>query len=93
MDPRLDVDVSPSSLPSMDKLQDGDNVDQIYLDFEKAFDKVDHGILLHKLRALGISGKLGLWIANFLSNWHQKVRIANELSNWANVQEYSISKE
>ena len=52
----------------LNKLQGGDNVDQIYLDYEKAFDKVDHRILLHKLRFLGISGKLGLWIANFLAN-------------------------
>ena len=32
----------------------------IYLDFAKAFDKVDHGILLHKLRDLGITCRLGL---------------------------------
>ena len=25
----------------------------IYLDFAKAFDKVDHGVLLHKLKKLG----------------------------------------
>ena len=69
----------------LDKLLSGDNVDQIYLDYEKAFDKVDHGILLHKLRSLGISGKLGIWIANFLFQRRQKVRIANELSVWAPV--------
>ena len=43
-------------------------VDMIYLDFSKAFDKVDHGILLHKLRDLGITGRLGLWFFNFLNN-------------------------
>ena len=35
-------------------------VDLIYLDFAKAFDKVDHGILLRKLREIGISGNLGI---------------------------------
>ena len=29
-------------------------IDMVYLDFDKAFDKVDHGILLHKLKDLGI---------------------------------------
>ena len=29
-------------------------VDMVYLDFAKAFDKVDHGILLHKVKDLGI---------------------------------------
>ena len=32
----------------------------LYLDFEKAFDNVDHGILLHKLRDTGITGKLDI---------------------------------
>ena len=31
--------------------------DMMYLDFAKAFDKVDHGILLHKVKDLGITGK------------------------------------
>ena len=44
------------------------NVDVIYLDFAKAFDNVDHGILLNKLKKIGIKGKIGVWIHNFLSN-------------------------
>ena len=43
----------------LSKLETGQNVDVIYLDFAKAFDKVDHGVLLHKLNSLGIKGKLG----------------------------------
>ena len=42
--------------------EDGKATDTIYLDFAKAFDKVDHDILCHKLKALGITGKLGMWI-------------------------------
>ena len=38
-------------------LMRGDNsVDMVYLDFTKAFDKVDHGVLLHKIKTLGITG-------------------------------------
>lgn len=33
-------------------------LDAIYTDFTKAFDSVDHNILLRKLRALGINGTL-----------------------------------
>ena len=44
-------------------LEDGDNVDIVYLDFAKAFDKVDLGILVVKLIKLGVSGVLIRWIA------------------------------
>merc|ERR1712033_145463 len=46
--------------------EDGKATDTIYLDFAKAFDKVDHDILCHKLKALGITGKVGIWIKEFL---------------------------
>ena len=56
------------------------NIDVIYLDFAKAFDKVDHGILLKKLKAFGISGKLHTWIEKFLDNRYQQVIVNGELS-------------
>jgi len=40
----------------------GENVDVIFLDFAKAFDKVPHKRLILKLRAHGIIGKVALWI-------------------------------
>ena len=43
-------------------------MDVIYLDFAKAFDKLDHGITLKKLEFLGIKGLLGRWITTFLTN-------------------------
>ena len=36
----------------------------IYLDFAKAFDKLDHGVLLHKLKSMGITGELRNWLLN-----------------------------
>ena len=51
------------------------SVDMIYLEFSKAFDKVDHGVLLHKLRDMGIAGNLGIWFHRFLSNRCHFVRL------------------
>ena len=56
-------------------LEQGENVDSIYTDFAKAFDKVDHGILLHKLKRMRITGKIGRWIQEFLKNRHQIVLV------------------
>ena len=43
----------------MTTLNSSVSIDMIYLDFAKAFDKVVYNILLHKVKALGIQGKLG----------------------------------
>ena len=51
------------------------SVDMIYLDFSKAFDKVDHGVLLHKLRDMGIAGNLSIWFHSFLYNCRHFVRL------------------
>ena len=56
-------------------------VDMIYLDFSKAFDNVDHGVLLHKLKDLGITGKLGIWFFPFLTNRTHYVRIPGGISS------------
>ena len=66
-------------------LESGSNVDTIYLDFAKAFDKVDHGILLKKLSLLGIRGKLLNWIESFLSSRTQMVLVNGFLSEPAPV--------
>ena len=52
-----------------------EEVDVIYTDFEKAFDKVDHGILIDKLYSLGIRGKILKLICNYLTNRTQCVKI------------------
>merc|ERR1712121_159460 len=49
-------------------LEEGARMDTVYLDFAKAFDKVDHNILMEKLAKNKIKGKLGRWIREFLKN-------------------------
>lgn len=55
-------------------------VDMIYLDFSKAFDKVDHGVLMHKLKKMGITGNVGKWLFSFLSHRKHYVRIPGGMS-------------
>ena len=52
----------------------------VYLDFAKAFDKVDHGVLLHKIIMLGITGKFGVWLYHFLTGRNQFVRLQGGVS-------------
>lgn len=49
--------------------------DIIYLDFEKAFDKVPFKRLLYKLQHLGIRGDLLNWIRHFLEDRTYQVRV------------------
>ena len=51
------------------------SVDMIYLDYAKAFDKVDHGVLPSELKIFGICDKLGEWLHSFLTSMRQHVRI------------------
>ena len=64
----------------LEAVSSGNNIDVIYLDYSKAFDVVDHDILLRKLRDSGISGKMGIWISNFLKNRKQTVTVNQKLS-------------
>ena len=52
----------------------------VYLDFAKAFDKVDHKILMKKLKQFGVHGKLFSWIESFISNRYQQVLVDGKLS-------------
>ena len=57
------------------KLDQGEIVLSIFLDFRKAFDVVDHQILLNKLEKYGIRGLPKQWISSYLSNRKQYVAI------------------
>jgi len=59
--------------------------DVIFLDFTKAFDKVDHSCLLHKLDHYGICGNLLSWLENFLTERTQHVTVEAHLSTTTNV--------
>ena len=56
-------------------LEDGESIDAVYLDLQKAFDTVSHDHLLHKLKVYGVGGRLWKWIEDFLKGRSQKVNI------------------
>ena len=52
----------------------------VFLDLQKAFDTVDHKILLSKLEHCGIRGVPFKWFKTFLTQRHQYVSIKNSIS-------------
>ena len=65
---------------------EGSDTDVIYLDFQKAFDKVDHEILLQKLKNHGITGNLFNWLEEYLKNRPQIVVVEGQHSYEATVK-------
>ena len=59
----------------------GEYVIGIFIDFSKAFDTIDHKILLDKLNYYGIRGTPLSWIKNYLENRSQRVKYNNVLSS------------
>ena len=57
----------------------------VFIDLKKAFDTVDHGILIEKLYHYGIRGIANKWIGSYLMNRHQYVNINGTNSDYMNV--------
>ena len=66
-------------------VDEGGQVDIVYLDFQKAFDKVPHARLMKKVRSYGIVGLVGGWIERWLEYRQQRVVINGRYSEWREV--------
>ena len=60
-------------------------IDVVYLDFQKAFDKVPHKRLMLKIAAMGIAGEIYNWIEDWLNNRYQRVVLLGNSSKWGKV--------
>jgi len=67
-------------------MQQGKQTDILVMDFAKAFDKVSHSLLIHKLNRYGIKGKINKWIESWLSGRRQKVVVDGEQSDFISVE-------
>ena len=68
-----------------DAVDKGLQVDAVYFDFRKAFDKVPHRRLLAKLEAVGIKGLLLNWLKSWLTGRKQRVCVDQEFSDWTDT--------
>ena len=66
-------------------LDEGKELDIIYLDYQKAFDTVPHKRLIIKLGAYGLKGDILQWLRDFLHERQQQVRVGSGQSSWARV--------
>ena len=65
----------------LSSLESKESVIGVYMDLSKAFDKINHNILLKKLHNYGIRGTALKWIKHYLSNRSQLVKYDNAVSD------------
>ena len=70
-------------------LNDDDFCLSLYLDIRKAFDTINHSILLSKMENLGIRGIMNDWFSSYLAERSQKVKVDDSWSE--NVSNINIS--
>jgi len=63
----------------------GGQLDVMYSDLKKAFDKVSHNRLIYKLKLYGFSNDIITWIQDFLKDRKFRVRVNVSYSAWDNV--------
>ena len=69
----------------LEAVDSGKEVRVVFCDISKAFDRVWHKGLLHKLGLMGISGSHLQWFQSYLSNRRQRAVLNGVESNWADV--------
>ena len=58
----------------------------VFIDLKKAFDTVDHDILLDKLNHYGFRAIINDWFSSYLKNRTQTTQVGHHIPNKANVE-------
>ena len=66
-------------------LDNGLAVCAAFLDLRKAFDSLDHSILLERLHQLGVCDVELRWFCDYLSDRLQRVKCGDSYSEWGSV--------
>lgn len=76
----LDV-VTSLFIMVVEGIESKQRVPSVFLNLSKAFNCMDHSILLAKFERFGIQGSPLLWIRSFLAGRHQAVQVSNKISS------------
>ena len=74
------------------QLDDGEKVGVIFMDLSKAFDTINHSLLLAKLQSFCFSDKVLRLLQSYLYNINQKSIINGSFSTWNEVIASSTSR-
>ena len=77
------LDLIHNWLPELDN--PGCYLRACFLDFSKAFDRIDHTIVIRELIDLGVRRSIIPWICSFLTDRWQCVKLGQTVSNWLPV--------
>lgn len=66
-------------------MDSGCQVDVVYTDYSKAFDRIQPDLLVRKLQKVGVSGDLLRWLTSYINNRSQAVVVKNYISGWLTV--------
>jgi len=63
----------------------GSSVRVLFVDFAKAFDHIDHNLVIDKLKRLQLPDIIIEWISSFLCNRYQRIAFDGYFSDWITV--------
>ena len=66
-------------------LEKGKYFGAVFMDFSKAFDTINHDLLIAKLEAYGFSNNALLFMLSYLKNRSQRVSINSSFSTWKEI--------
>ena len=67
-------------------IDSGKEVKAVFCDISKAFDRVWHRGLIHKLSGIGCANKVTKWFSSYLTGRKQRVVLDGQASDWTSVQ-------